>query len=80
MKSCSDLELIAERLQSLSIDDSKVIGQEIDQEKVNWYLERFKRAMDDGCPEAVTAYLQKLNRDSANEITRVVIMHNALNL
>lgn len=80
MKECSDLEIIAERLQNLSIDDSKVIGQEIDQEKVDWYAERFKRALDDKCPEAITAYLQRLNRDSVNEITRVVIMHNALNL
>lgn len=76
----NDLEEIADRISKMSIDDSKIVDQEINQEKVDWYVSRFKQAVDDECREAITAYLQKLYRDDVNDITRIVIMHEALNL
>lgn len=79
MEQVNGIEAIIERLQNFKIDSEGIAEQVIDDDKVQWYKERFDRAIEDKCPEAISAYLQRLNRDDANEITRVVIMHDALN-
>ena len=74
-----DLQMLADLVVNMEIDDSAIAGQDIDQEMVNWYTTRFDMFQQDGCLEAMNAYLARVNRDeTVNEFTRLVIMQNAL--
>ena len=74
------LEKLSELVNELQFDASKFSDQVIDQEKVDWYKQRFTMFVEDGVPDAKNAYLKKLLHDSVNELTRAVILHEALSI
>ena len=75
-----NLDRIINIVENLSFDDSAIKGQIIDESVVEWYSSRFSSFIEDGVPAAINAYLSKLqNDDSVNEITRLAVMHEALN-
>ena len=74
-----DMDELLTLVTNVNIDDSKLRGQVIDQEKVNWYTEKFDMFVADNALGAIAGYLQKLQSENVNEITRMVIMHEALN-
>jgi hypothetical protein len=70
---------IADAVDKLQFDGEALKGQEIDQTKVDWYTHRFDLFVSDGVYAAINAYLQKLQSEDMNELTRAVILHEALN-
>ena len=76
----SKLDRILTAVENLQIDDSIVRGQVICDETVNWYAKRFDMFHEDGTMQCIGIYLEKAMRDSSiNDITRIAIMHEALN-
>lgn len=75
-----ELQSILDLVTNLEIDDSQIRDQKIDDELVAWYATRFDMFVEDGVIAAIGMYLNKLNmRKDVNEITRIAIMHEALN-
>ena len=63
----------------MKFDDSKILGQVADQKIVDWYVARFDMFVADKALGAIAGYLQKLQTEDINEMTKIVIMHEALN-
>ncbi len=88
LKDLNNLQGSMERLQILvncintdMIDTNSLEGQEVDEDKVAFYMKRFKMFHEDGCPKAIDAYLHHMQNDpTINEITRIAIGSKALNL
>ena len=78
MKPGETMGSIANILTNVKIDGSSVNGQAIDQERVEWYLNRFEMLVDDGCADAIASYFNKLLREDVNDITRSVILQKGL--
>lgn len=72
-----DNESIIRVINNLRLDPSELTGQEADQQVVNWYADRFAMLKEDGCTEAISAYLKKLSRSDCNELTRALVMKKA---
>ncbi len=49
----------------------------VDEEKVNWYKRRFDMLCEDGVPQAMNYYLEKLLTEDVNEHTLALIMYDA---
>ncbi len=75
----SNLNRILKAVENLEFDSDSIKGQEVNQEVVDWYSSRFDMLINDGVPSAINCYLQKLNKDSVNDATRLSVMHEALN-
>ena len=74
------LDKIMNIVTNMKVDDSSIQGETINEDMVDWYKERFMLFMSDGVPSAITPYMQKAQFDkNINEITRVAILHEALN-
>lgn len=57
------------------VDGTSVSEQEVNGEKVSWYMERINQCKEDDCMEAANAYLRKCLKDSSlNDITRSYII------
>lgn len=78
-KQQNDVNRIADLVSNLKFDGSGLEGQEVDQKLVDWYDARFNMFVEDGCRSAINAYLRKLQSDACNELTKLTIMHLALN-
>lgn len=69
---------IAEGIAALNVDLTDTVEQIIDTDRVEWYKERFAMFVKDGCIGAINEYLRMLSSEDANDITRAVILHEAL--
>lgn len=69
------LDNVLNRVSLIRIDTSILESQELDVERVNWYKERFELFVEDKVPMAIIVYLEKLNKEDVNDITRLTILH-----
>lgn len=51
--------------------------QPLDEEKMEWYRRRFDMFCEDGVPNAINVYLEKLMKDDVNEHTLARILYDA---
>ena len=72
------IETFKQFINSIQYDSSKLEGCVLEEDKVEWYHERFVRCKEDGVPTAIDAYLMKLRYDDVNELTRLVILKDSL--
>lgn len=78
MEALETIAKIAEHVSQLSFDYESIQGQELDQATLDNYRERFLLFVRDCCPAAITAYMQKANKDSSlNDVTKIHIMYAA---
>ena len=78
MQILDTMEEIISRVENLTYDFDEVKDQELDIEAVKRFRERFLLFVEDGCPAAINAYMQKANNDeSLNDITKIHIMLDA---
>ena len=76
-----NLNPLTEVIDNIVVDTHDVEQQEVSNELVDWYVNRFIQAFDDGCPAAVTAYLDHLlHNDKCNTLTRSCIISKAYDL
>lgn len=74
-----NLEKACSIISNLQIDTSQYLGQEIDQDIVEWYRAKFQMFVDDGCRSCIPIYLRKMfNRPEINNITRIAVGRLAL--
>lgn len=78
-KQQENLDSILNLVSNLQFDESKIAGQIIDEEVVKWYTSRFDMFAEDGVLSAIQCYLNKLQNEDVNEITKLSVMHEALN-
>ena len=69
---------ITSGISGLNIDLTDTVGQEINQDLIAWYKQRFDMFRADGCPGAITEYLKMLLGEDVNDITRALILREAL--
>lgn len=69
---------ISDFMANIEIDTTGFDKLEVEQDKVDWYHDRFERCKEDGVPDAITCYLQRLQRDNVNDLTRVLIIKDSL--
>lgn len=56
----------------MRIDPAELQGQELNQEKWDWYMNRFEWLLSDGLPDAINCYLEKLKEDAeCNNYTKL---------
>lgn len=73
-EAAAETSQIGEALANLNIDVEATLGQEIQQDKFDFYTGRFQMFEDDGAPLAINAYLMLLGKDKdVNEYTRLLI-------
>lgn len=54
-------------------------GQEIDEEVLNWYVQRFKQFKEDNCIDAINAYVHHCTkRTDLNNVTKVAVMQKSI--
>lgn len=76
-----DIKGIVDGISRLRIDLSGTVGQEVDEDVVKWYRDRFEMLYEDDVLIAINAYLTKANKDqNLNEITRVMILKEATSI
>lgn len=76
----TETDKILDFVKNMPIDDSELKGQEVNEERLDWYLKRFDLFVKDGVIGAIQPYLIYLQGDSTvNAITRATILHEALN-
>lgn len=78
-KQQENLDSILNLVSNLQFDESKIAGQIVDEAVVKWYTSRFDMFVEDGVLSAIQCYLNKLQNDDVNEITKLSVMHEALN-
>lgn len=71
---------ILKELSSLTIDVESMKGEVVDSEKVSWYTSRVTMLLEDGCPDAVNAYLNRMCRDDMNSATRLFCLKAIMEL
>ncbi len=72
------LNAIIENVGRLHFNFDAFKEQTIDEEVIDHYRERFLLFVDDDCPAAITAYMQKVQNDtSINELTKSHILLKA---
>lgn len=68
------VQYAGEVLSRLNIDTEKLQEQKIDEEVVQWYEKRFNMFIEDGCREAIVAYLKKMKeRTDINDVTKIAV-------
>lgn len=73
----TQLEQLAESVGTLEVQ--KLDGTEpLDQDLIDWYEGRFKMLKEDGVPNAITYYMEKVQRSNANDLTKATIINKAL--
>lgn len=77
-KTSDGIDGLVQAISSIQIDTSNLEGLEVEEDKLEWYHERFVRCREDGVPEAIDAYLTKLLGDDVNELTRLHILRDSL--
>ena len=66
-----NLKPLADFADSIEVNADSIKNQEVDTERVSWYVERFKKAIEDCVPSAVIAYMDhSLVDERCNAITR----------
>ena len=71
-----DNTTIIEALTNLKVDTSSLAGESIDVVVVDFYVNRLSMCLNDGCYNAATAYLEKMQTDhSINSSTKLEILH-----
>ena len=78
-KQQENLDSILNLVSNLQFDESKIAGQIVDEVVVKWYASRFDMFVEDGVLSAIQCYLNKLQNEDVNEITKLSVMHEALN-
>lgn len=78
-KQQENLDSILNLVSNLQFDESKIAGQIVDEVVVKWYTSRFDMFVEDGVLSAIQCYLNKLQNEDVNEITKLSVMHEALN-
>lgn len=78
-KQQENLDSILNLVSNLQFDESKIAGQIVDEVVVKWYTSRFDIFVEDGVLSAIQCYLNKLQNEDVNEITKLSVMHEALN-
>ncbi len=73
-----NMDNIANLLSNMKLDADSISEQEVDIERVEWYKSRFDMLISDGVPDAIHSYLKLLLSDDVNELTRTVVLHEAL--
>lgn len=80
----SDLSELGRQLDELanhvgSINIKEIDPNEvIDEKLLAWYEQRFKMLKDDGVPNAITYYIERVAKETANERTKATIIQRAL--
>ena len=78
MEAFNTLNKIAEHIENMRFDVDSLMSQDLDTTAIQRYRERFMLFAEDGCPAAITAYMQKANTDTTlNEVTKLHIMLDA---
>lgn len=74
----ASLEALADTVANMTLNVEEIMDQPLDTEARKMYQERFNLFVKDGCPAAITAYMDKANRDdSLNTATKIHIMADA---
>lgn len=69
------LDKIVSAVDNLKFSFDSMRDQEVDENIINFYRERFQLFVGDSCPAAITAYMQKANQDdSLTDLTKTYIM------
>mgnify|MGYP001068741040 CR=1 FL=1 len=77
-KELETLEALQSVVENMTLDIDEVMKQPLDTETRSVYRERFNLFVKDCCPAAITAYMDKANRDdSLNTATKLHIMADA---
>ena len=80
VKTLSDeVHSVVEGLRSIELDTDNMDKSPADMEVVAWYEERFRRCKEDGVPEAINCYLEKLLHEDVNDLTRLLILQASMN-
>lgn len=75
------LNNVLQALSSIKVDPDDYVGQEIDDARVQFYVERARMLLDDGVPAGVNLYERKLLTDeTCNPITKIAVLHEFFNL
>ena len=74
----SDVNRIAKLLNELEFDSTGLEGQQPDTDLIKWYFDRFDLFVKDNCKGAIQPYLRKLQTEHCNQLTKLIIMHDAL--
>lgn len=73
----ANLSKLANQVSGIAIKPINM-DEEVDESLLGWYESRFKMLQEDGVPNAITYYIERVAKEDINDKTKATIIQRAL--